>query len=163
MFPDSIGALRLSYHFLPRRCFGRKWAHIMQTPSGTTSSIQPTPGAPVSGPGSLPSSDHRADDDAGRAGARELGQPSFELKGTVASLTVLRLRTGLLRVIERDLRQRLEDMPQFFEGTPLVVDVAPLGLGCAQVNFTALAGLLRAFKIVPVGVSGAEPSAPPPF
>ena len=87
-----------------------------------------------------------------RAGAE--ARPSFEraafdLKGTVAQLTVLKLRTDDLEWIERDLTARVTQMPELFCDAPVVIDGAALGEGD---GLSALIRLLREAKMIPIAV-----------
>jgi septum site-determining protein MinC len=45
-------------------------------------------------------------------------------------------------------------MPNFFDHDPLVIDLAPLAAGDAQVDFASLLGLLRRYRMAPVAVKG---------
>jgi len=91
------------------------------------------------------------------AAARGDDAESFELKGTVSSLTVLRLRTPDLSRIEPELTERVARAPHIFVQAPAVIDAGPLD--GAPVDWGRLAQLLRQVKLVPVaaaGVAGAE-------
>lgn len=76
---------------------------------------------------------------------------AFDLKGTVAQLTVLKLRTDDLEWIERDLTARVTQMPELFCDAPVVIDGGPLGDGDA---LSPLIRLLREAKMLPVAVVG---------
>lgn len=81
---------------------------------------------------------------------------AFELKGTVATLTVLRLLSKALPQIDEQLREKIAPMPQFFDSAPVVVDVQALGEAVSDLDFLALVALLREHKLVPVAVRGIE-------
>jgi septum site-determining protein MinC len=91
--------------------------------------------------------------------SRESGRAkvqAFELKGVVAPLTALRLRTADMGVIAKQLLAKVAQMPQFFQDAPVLVDLAALGEDAGRVHFGALASLLRSHKMVPVAVTNAE-------
>lgn len=87
------------------------------------------------------------------------GEPeaAFEIKGTVSSLTVLRLRTGELERIETELAKRIAPFPQIFACAPVVVDVAELEAR-SELAWESLVRILRAVRLTPVGVTGAGPA-----
>lgn len=94
--------------------------------------------------------------------AREAGRSkslAFELKGIVAPLTALRLRTVDLGVITKQLVAKVAQMPQFFQDAPVLVDLGGLGEEGRQLHFGELASLLRSFKMVPVAVTNADAGA----
>ena len=93
-----------------------------------------------------------------RAEARAQGgkrQPAFDLKGTMAPLTMLRLRVTDLALVERQLRVKIAQMPALFVDAPVLVDVGALGEEAAGLAFGELAQMLRSCKLVPVAVSNA--------
>jgi septum site-determining protein MinC len=65
-------------------------------------------------------------------------------------LTTLYLLTEDIEAVDRQLGQRLSQMPQFFLHSPIVVDLD--GLGDARVDLARLADLLRRHQLVPVAV-----------
>ncbi|MDB4981461.1 MAG: minC [Myxococcales bacterium] len=94
-----------------------------------------------------------------RAEARAQGgkrQAAFDLKGTMAPLTMLRLRVTDLALIERQLRVKIAQMPALFVDAPVLVDVGALGEEAASLAFGELAQMLRSCKLVPVAVSNAS-------
>lgn len=84
-----------------------------------------------------------------------MSSPAFELKGTAAMLTVLRLKTTDSAHIKSDLEARVSQLPQFFENAPVIVDCATLPEG-QRPDFAAIVALVRACKMVPVAVRGVE-------
>lgn len=79
---------------------------------------------------------------------------AVELKGTVSSMTVLRLRTADLGRIEAELAERVARHPQIFLNAPAVVDAALLD--GAALDWEALVRAVRALKLVPVGAANAR-------
>jgi septum site-determining protein MinC len=77
---------------------------------------------------------------------------AFELKGTMAPLTVLRLRSTDLPLIERQLRVKIAQLPHLFLDAPVLLDLGALPAD-EELALADLAGVLRACKLVPVAVS----------
>jgi septum site-determining protein MinC len=82
-----------------------------------------------------------------------IGRPAFELKGVMSSLTVLRLRTTDLGLIEQQLRAKVELLPQFFREAPVVIDPSALNGGGDGLAWAGLSTVLRMLHLVPVGVT----------
>ncbi|MBC8134210.1 MAG: septum site-determining protein MinC, partial [Deltaproteobacteria bacterium] len=85
--------------------------------------------------------------------ATAAARPAFELKGVMSSLTVLRLRTKDLGLIEQQLRAKVTPLPQFFMDAPVVIDPSALDGGGDGVAWAGLAAVLRMLHLVPVGVT----------
>ena len=83
-------------------------------------------------------------------------ESAFELKGVVAPLTVLRLRSVDVRVIERQLRTKIAEMPQFFLHAPVLLDLGALGPMGRALDFLGVAATLRACHMVPVAITNAS-------
>jgi septum site-determining protein MinC len=81
---------------------------------------------------------------------------AFELKGVVSPLTVLRVRSRDLNLIERQLRAKLLQMPHFFQDAPVVLDLSALEGGLRDLPLAALVHVLRSMGVVPVGATGIE-------
>jgi septum site-determining protein MinC len=85
---------------------------------------------------------------------------AFEIDGSVASVTVLRLKTINVAHIEEELRARVASLGHMFPYSPVVVDVAELDDASAQeLPLHDLADRLRACKLLPVGAANLPPSA----
>jgi septum site-determining protein MinC len=80
-------------------------------------------------------------------------QVAFDLKGTMAPLTVLRLRATDVVLIERQLRVKIAQLPQLFVDAPVLLDLDALGDEAASLPFAELVQVLRLCKLVPVAVS----------
>jgi septum site-determining protein MinC len=80
-------------------------------------------------------------------------QVAFDLKGTMAPLTVLRLRLTDVVLIERQLRVKIAQLPQLFVDAPVLLDLGELGDDAAALPFADLVQVLRLCRLVPVAVS----------
>src|SRR5687767_6486526 len=76
---------------------------------------------------------------------------AFDLKGVVAPLTVLRVKTKDLNMIDRQLRAKVAQMPQFFEDAPIVIDLGGLEGDLAGFHLDSLVHALRVSGVWPVG------------
>jgi len=90
--------------------------------------------------------------EATRAATRP--QAAFELKGVVTPLTVMRLRSTNLNLIERQLRAKLLQMPHFFQDAPVVLDLGEILDSLNLLPLPSLVHVLRSMRVVPVGVAG---------
>jgi septum site-determining protein MinC len=80
-------------------------------------------------------------------------QVAFDLKGTMAPLTVLRLHSTDLALIERQLRVKIAQLPQLFVDAPVLLDLGALEDEGAAFPFGDLVTMLRSCKLVPVAVA----------
>jgi septum site-determining protein MinC len=92
--------------------------------------------------------------EAARAATRS--RAAFELKGVVTPVTVMRLRTKDLNLVERQLKARLIQTPGFFQDAPVVLDLAELGPALGGFPLSALVHVLRSMRVVPVGATGVD-------
>jgi septum site-determining protein MinC len=83
---------------------------------------------------------------AGRAPA------TFEIKSANLPLVALLLKSNDLALLARELQDRFGDIPEFFDNDPLVIDLG--GLGDGDVDFAALLGLLKPYRVSPLAVKG---------
>lgn len=84
-------------------------------------------------------------------------KPAIELKGSVFTLTVLRLQDNDMAAIEKELQDRLAQGPRFFEDAPMVIDLDPLREQDMSINLAELSTLLRKLRLIPVGVRHGSP------
>ena len=81
---------------------------------------------------------------------------AFDLKGVMSSMTVLRLRSRDLNLIERQLRAKVTQFPQFFQDAPVVLDLAELEGGLPGFPLAALVRALSVCRVVPVAVANID-------
>ena len=84
-------------------------------------------------------------------------ESAIELKGSVFTLSVLRIHSNELDVIEAQLVKRLAKSPQFFVNAPIVVDLESVRDIPAALDFHRFVVLLRARHLSPVGVQNGSP------
>ena len=83
---------------------------------------------------------------------------AFELKAAAFTLPVLRLLGADMDMVSEQLGAKVDQAPDFFRNTPVVVDLSLLPAGADQVQFPLLVGLLRGYGMIPVGVRGGNKS-----
>jgi septum site-determining protein MinC len=77
--------------------------------------------------------------------------PATELKGSVFTLTVLRLLSTNLDAVEKELKDHLAQAPRFFLNAPLVIDINAVKER-SDLDFQILGDVLRQLNLIPVGV-----------
>ena len=82
---------------------------------------------------------------------------AIELKGSVFTLSVLRIRSIALDVIEAQLAKRLSKSPQFFVNAPIVIDLEAVHDMQGPLDFHRFATFLRARHLFPGGVQNGSP------
>jgi septum site-determining protein MinC len=83
---------------------------------------------------------------------------SFEIKSANLPLVALLLKSADLHALERDFAARFGDIPDFFDGDAMVIDLSGLEALDAAVDFGALVALLKRYRLMPVGVRGGRRS-----
>lgn len=79
---------------------------------------------------------------------------AFELKAAAFTLPIIRLLGVDMDAVAEQLGLKVEQAPDFFHNTPVVVDLSALPAGAGEVEFPLLVGLLRGYGMIPVGVRG---------
>ena len=83
---------------------------------------------------------------------------AFELKASSFTLPVIRLLAGSMEAVAEQLGTKVEQAPEFFRNTPVVIDLTALPPGAGEVEFPVLVGLLRGYGMIPFGVRGGTQS-----
>ncbi|MEA3276402.1 MAG: septum site-determining protein MinC [Pseudomonadota bacterium] len=78
----------------------------------------------------------------------------FELKAAAFTLPVIRLLGVDMDAVAEQLGTKVDQAPDFFRNTPVVIDLSELPAGTGDVEFPLLVGLLRGYGMIPVGVRG---------
>ncbi len=94
---------------------------------------------------------------AGVAQSRRQRTSAVELKGTVFTLPVLKLHSTDLAAIEHELKVHLARGLNFFQHAPLVIDLAAVEEQAMELDFAAMAEMLRRLQLFTVGVRDAGP------
>ncbi len=81
---------------------------------------------------------------------------TFDLKAGSFTFPTLFLQSGNLDTLSEELDARVEQAPEFFRNTPVVIDLSALESG--GVDFPLLVGLMRGHGMLPVGVRGGTPA-----
>lgn len=81
---------------------------------------------------------------------------TFEIKSANLSALALRLKSAQLDLLAEELQTHYGELPDFFAGDPLVIDLAPLAPEQAgqAIDFAQLVTLLRGYRLQPIGVRG---------
>ncbi|HSQ06247.1 MAG TPA: septum site-determining protein MinC [Chromatiaceae bacterium] len=79
---------------------------------------------------------------------------AFELKAAGFTLPVIRLLGLDMDAVAEQLGAKVEQAPDFFRNTPVVIDLTGLTETAGDVQFPQLVGLLRGYGMIPFGVRG---------
>jgi len=77
---------------------------------------------------------------------------AFDLKGTMAPLTVLRLRSSDIQLVDRQLRVRISQLPHMFLHAPVLIDLGALE-EASPLTVIQVVAILKACKLVPVAAT----------
>ena len=80
------------------------------------------------------------------------GPAAFDLKGTMAPLTVLRLRSSDIQLVDRQLRVRISQLPHMFLHAPVLIDLGALE-EASPLTVIQVVAILKACKLVPVAAT----------
>lgn len=81
---------------------------------------------------------------------------AFELKAAAFTLPIIRLLGTDMDAVAEQLGAKVDQAPDFFRNTPVVVDLSGLEADTVDVQFPLLVGLLRGYGMIPVGVRGGD-------
>ena len=88
------------------------------------------------------------------AAGGESPQSVFELKAATFTLPMIRLLGVDMDAVANQLEVKVDQAPDFFRNTPVVIDLSGLPPGAGQIEFPLLVGLMRGFGMIPVGIRG---------
>lgn len=80
-------------------------------------------------------------------------EPSFQIKGSVFTLTVLHLLSGDMEALTVQLAQLIEKNPGFFQNIPIIVDLQKV-VALPEIDFVRLAKILRKENFIPIAIRG---------
>lgn len=81
---------------------------------------------------------------------------AFQLKGSVFALTVMHLNTTDISAITAQVHKTIQQVPNFFNNAPLVLDLGQISPEDAELDFTKLITLLKHAGFIPVGIRHAH-------
>ncbi|WP_089724585.1 septum site-determining protein MinC [Candidatus Thiosymbion oneisti] len=79
---------------------------------------------------------------------------AVELKAAAFTLPVIHLFDTDMDGVAEQLGTKMDQAPEFFRNTPVVVDLSALPPRASDIQFPLLVGLLRGYGMIPVGVRG---------
>src|SRR4051812_4528171 len=77
---------------------------------------------------------------------------AFDLKGTMAPLTVLRLRSSDIQLVGQQLRVKISQLPHMFLHAPVLIDLGALD-EASPLTVIQVVAILKACKLVPVAAT----------
>src|SRR5262247_2061293 len=77
---------------------------------------------------------------------------AFDLKGTMAPLTVLRLRSSDIQMVDRQLRVKISQLSHMFLHAPVLIDLGALE-EASPLTVIQVVAILKACKLVPVAAT----------
>jgi septum site-determining protein MinC len=80
--------------------------------------------------------------------------PAFELKAGPLTLPILKLLSGDLDAVTKQLALKVEQAPGFFHNAPVLIELQSVANTDTAVDFALLVGLLRGYGMIPFGVRG---------
>lgn len=81
---------------------------------------------------------------------------AVELKATTFTLPVIRLLDTDMDAVAEYLNAKVDQAPEFFHNTPVVIDLSALPAHADDIQFPLLVGRLRGHGMIPVGVRGGD-------
>lgn len=78
---------------------------------------------------------------------------TVDIKGNMVTMMSVVLRDSDLKLIERGLRQRVQQAPEFFKNTPVIIDFSKISINLGF-DFNSLFKVVRQHKLLPVAVRG---------
>ena len=81
-------------------------------------------------------------------------RPALEFKSSTFTVPVLVLTNNDLTVITNQLQEKIQQAPEFFRNSPLLIDLQALTSQNIDIDFTSLIETLRQQKLIPVGLRG---------
>lgn len=81
-------------------------------------------------------------------------KPALEFKSSTFSVPVLIPYTNDLTVIEHQLQQKINQAPEFFRNSPILIDLQDLNKQSISLNVAECIELLRRLALLPIGIRG---------
>src|SRR5690242_3568796 len=80
---------------------------------------------------------------------------AFQLKGSLFTLTVLQLMQSDLPAFQSQLQETLAKAPKFFKHAPIILDLNDFEAP-EELDLAAIANVMRAHDLIPVGIRGGD-------
>ncbi|MBB1075420.1 septum site-determining protein MinC [Rhodoferax sp. 4810] len=81
---------------------------------------------------------------------------ALDIKAATFTLPVIRLLHTAIDTIAIQIEQRVEQAPEFFHHTPVVIDISELSNTDDPVDLSYIVNLLRRFHMIPIGLRGGD-------
>ena len=81
-----------------------------------------------------------------------MNKPAFEQKASLFTLSVLFLQTHKINEIKTLLQERSEQLPNFFDEMPVIIDLLKLTEQAEYLDLDQLKSLLLEFRLIPVAL-----------
>jgi septum site-determining protein MinC len=78
----------------------------------------------------------------------------LEIKSGAVNLPILKLLSADMEQVESQLRDKIDQAPDFFRNAPMAIDLYDLAEREADIDFTYLAQAMRSLDLIPVGIGG---------
>lgn len=78
----------------------------------------------------------------------------FEIKGGSIHLPILKLMSSDIEAVAVQLRQKIQQAPDFFRDAPVLIDLQDLHDAESALNLSQLGRIMRECALIPVGVRG---------
>lgn len=86
-------------------------------------------------------------------------EQSFQLKGSLFTLSVLQLKSHDLNLLASQLAEKIKLAPRFFNHAPIVIDLHDTELTLDHFDFKELKKILTQNQLIPVGIRGGKQEA----
>ena len=84
--------------------------------------------------------------------------PAFQLKGSMLAITVLELASNDIERLDEQLAAKVEQAPDFFNNTPLVLALDKLPEAARQIDIKALVALCSKHRLRTLALRASEPA-----
>jgi len=84
--------------------------------------------------------------------------PAFQLKGSMLAITVLELASNDIERLDEQLAAKVEQAPDFFNNTPLVLALDKLPEAVREIDIKALVALCRKHRLRTLALRASEPA-----
>lgn len=81
---------------------------------------------------------------------------AFQLKGSLITLTVLHLQTHNPTEFAKQLKETVQQTPNFFKNLPIIIDLQALKQSEEMIDFPTITHHLREEGLIPVGIRNAN-------